>query len=81
MVRTVPIRLSVETAARLILQIPPTVNSGSIVLIGHGSWPDTREKVALEAHPSSVHTLSLGKLVLIASLQLLRVAAVVVRRR
>ena len=80
MVRLVPIRLSVITAAKLMLQTPPAVNSGSIVLIGHGSWPDIHEKVASEAHPSSMHTLSPGKPVLIASLQLLCMAAVVARR-
>ena len=77
----VPIRLSVETAANPMLRTPPAVNSGSTILIGHGSWPDICEKAALKAHPFSMHTLSPGKPVLVASLQLLRVAAVVARRR
>ena len=81
MVRPAPTRLSVEIVANPMLQTLLVVNSGSIVLIGHGSWPVTREKAALEAHPSSVHILSPGKPVLAASLQLLRVATVVARRR
>ena len=81
MVHLVPIRLSVETAANPMLRTPLVVNFGNIVLIGHGSWPVTREKAALEAHPSSVHTLSPGKPVLVASLQLPLAAAVVARRR
>ena len=36
MVRLVPIWLSVETVAKPMLQTLPAVNSGSIVLIGHG---------------------------------------------
>ena len=81
MVRPAPTRLSVKTAANPMPQTLLVVNSGSTVLIGHGLWPATREKAALEAHPSSVHILSPGKPVLVASLQLLRVAVVVARRR
>ena len=77
----VPIWLSVKTAAKLMLQTLPTVNSGSIVLIGHGLWPDIHEKVALEVHPVSMHTLLLEKPVLVASLQLRCMAVVVARRR
>ena len=81
MARLVPIWLSVETAANPMLQTLLIVNSGNTALIGHGLWPDIHEKVALEPHGSSMHTLSLGKLVLVASLQLLHAAAVVARRR
>ena len=81
MVRPVPTRLSVETAANPMLQTLLVVNSGNTVLIGHGLWPITCEKAAPGSHPFSVHTLSPEKPVLVASLQLLRVAAVVARRR
>ena len=81
MVHLAPIRLSVEIAAKLMLQTLPVVSSGSIVSIGHRSWPNICKKAALEAHPSSMHTLLPGKPVLTASLQLPHVATVVARRR
>ena len=80
MVRPAPTCPSAETVANLMPRTLHTASSGNTVSMDLGSGSSIRKKVAPVAPPSSVHTPSPGGPVLAASLQLLCVAVVVVRR-